>query len=104
MLYRHALAFVFPSLYEGFGLPILEAFQCHCPCIINDCSSLPEVAGDAALYVDFNEPDSLTSAVDQLLFDEPFRKNLIEEGQHQLAKFSWQRTVDHTLNLYESLV
>ena len=104
VLYRHAVAFVFPSLYEGFGLPILEAFQCNCPCIINDCSSLPEVAGDAALYVDFNGPDSLTDAVEQLLFNSSFRENLIEKGQHRLSQFSWQNTVDHTLKLYESLV
>lgn len=103
-LYRQAIAFIFPSLYEGFGLPILEAFDCSCPCIVNDCSSLPEVAGDAALYVKFDESDSVVQALETILYDTDLRQKLIEKGQRRLANFSWQKTVDNTLNLYQSLV
>lgn len=103
-LYRQAVAFVFPSLYEGFGLPLLEAFDCNCPCIINNSSSLPEVAGEAALYVDFNDPDSLLDAVERVLHETALRQHLLAKGQEQLAKFSWQNTVENTLKVYESLV
>ena len=103
-LYKQAVAFVFPSLYEGFGLPILEAFDCNCPCIISKSSSLPEVAGEAALYVDFDDPDSLTDAVERVLHDTLMRQWLILKGREQLAKFSWQNTVEKTLKVYESLV
>lgn len=102
-LYRQAVAFIFPSLYEGFGLPILEAFDCQCPCIVNNSSSLPEVAKDAALYINFDEPDSLVNAVEQLLCDTTLRQQLIEKGQERLRNFSWQNTVDSTLKLYEEL-
>ena len=103
-LYRQAVAFVFPSLYEGFGLPILEAFDCNCPCIINDCSSLPEVAGDAALYVNFAEPDTLINAVEQVLGDTELRQQLIQKGKRRLARFSWKNTISDTLQLYKSMV
>lgn len=102
-LYQQAVAFIFPSLYEGFGIPILEAFDCQCPCIINDSSSLPEVAGEAALYVNFNEPDSLIDAVERLLDDAELKQQLIEKGKERLLKFSWKNTVDSTLKLYNEL-
>ena len=102
-LYRQAISFIFPSLYEGFGLPILEAFDCHCPCIVNNSSSLPEVARDAALYVNFNEPDSVVDAVEQLLGDTALRQQLVKKGQERLSKFSWKNTVDNTLKLYKEL-
>ena len=103
-LYRQAVAFVFPSLYEGFGLPILEAFDCQCPCIINNSSSLPEVAGEAALYINFDEPETLVTAVEQVLCDTELRQHLIQKGQRRLAKFSWQNTINNTLRLYKSMV
>ena len=102
-LYQQAIAFIFPSLYEGFGLPILEAFDCHCPCIVNDSSSLPEVAKDAALYINFSKPESVVDAVEQLLFDTVLRQQLVKKGQERLRKFSWQNTVDSTLKLYKEL-
>ena len=102
-LYQRAIAFVYPSLYEGFGLPILEAFDCACPCIVNASSSLPEVAGDAALYINFDEPESVGDAVERVLFDTSLRQQLIEKGRERLRKFSWQTTVDNTLNVYKAL-
>jgi glycosyltransferase involved in cell wall biosynthesis len=103
VLYQNALAFVFPSLYEGFGIPVLEAFACNCPCIVSNNSSLPEVAGDAALYIDPAIPESMSQAVENVITDATLRASLIEKGREQLAKFSWQRTVDETLQLYQSV-
>lgn len=102
-LYRQAIAFIFPSLYEGFGIPILEAFDCNCPCIVNDNSSLPEVAGDAALCINFEEPDAVVYALEAILHDTDLRQEIIEKGQRRLADFSWQKTVDNTLNVYKAL-
>lgn len=103
-LYQQAVAFIFPTMYEGFGIPVLEAFACDCPCIVSNLSSLPEVAGNAALYVDPALPDSIPNAVEQLLHDSQLRQILIEKGREQLARFSWQRTVDETLQLYRTLI
>ncbi|MBD2752286.1 glycosyltransferase family 4 protein [Spirosoma validum] len=102
-LYQQAVAFIFPSLYEGFGIPILEAFDCGCPCIVNNSSSLPEVAGEAALYVNFNEPDSVIDAVERLLSDTELKQQLIKKGKERLREFSWKNTVDSTLRLYKEL-
>jgi len=86
--YSGAIAFVYPSLYEGFGLPILEAMACNCPVITCHNSSIPEVAGAAALYVEFNKPDEMTVALQHIQRDE-VRQHLIHMGQRQIKKFSW---------------
>lgn len=103
-LYQNALAFVFPSLYEGFGIPVLEAFACECPCIVSATSSLPEVAGDAALYINPSSLDSMYHSVMRIIEDSSLRENLIANGRDQLAKFSWQRTVSETINLYNEVI
>lgn len=102
-LYRHAVAFIFPTMYEGFGIPVLEAFACDCPCIVSNLSSLPEVAGDAALYIDPASPDSISHAVELLINDSELRNTLIRKGRKQLIHFSWQHTVNETLKLYQSI-
>ncbi|QIP12023.1 glycosyltransferase family 4 protein [Spirosoma aureum] len=102
-LYKDATAFIFPSLYEGFGIPVLEAFSCRCPCIVSNNSSLPEVAGDGALYIDPTDPDSIVNAVENILLNDSLRYELTHRGTHQLTHFSWQRTVNETLNLYNQL-
>ncbi|GAB3329558.1 glycosyltransferase family 1 protein [Larkinella ripae] len=102
-LYSQALAFVFPSLYEGFGIPVLEAFACNCPCLISDRSSLPEVAGPAALYFDPDQAESMREAVAQILTKPALRQQLAEQGRQQLQHFSWEKTVQDTLRLYQSL-
>jgi glycosyltransferase involved in cell wall biosynthesis len=96
-LYAHAEAFVFPSRYEGFGLPILEAMQAKCPVVCYDNSSLPEVAGDAALMVPDGE--SMVYAITQLLEDESLRKSLIKKGLAQAKKFTWEKTAKETLEI-----
>ncbi len=103
-LYQNAIAFIFPSLYEGFGIPVLEAFACGCPCIVSDVSSLPEVAGEAAIYIDPTSHDSMFQAVQLIIEDNKLRKTLITRGYNQLSKFSWNRTVSETLSLYQSII
>jgi glycosyltransferase involved in cell wall biosynthesis len=103
MLYRQAIAFIFPTLYEGFGIPVLEAFACDCPCIVSNLSSLPEVAGDAAMYIDPTLPESIVEAIEQLLHNSQLRQELVKKGRERLTHFSWSHTVDKTLNLYKAL-
>jgi glycosyltransferase involved in cell wall biosynthesis len=90
-LYEHAQCFVFPSLYEGFGLPPLEAMCCACPVIVSDTSSLPEVCGDAALYCDPRDPASLAAQLRRLLESPALRAEMREAGACRAAQFSWER-------------
>lgn len=99
--YENALAFVFPSLYEGFGMPILEAFASGCPCIVSNSSSLPEVAGDAALYMDPNDDESMHQVTNSIVSNSLLRSALTERGYQRSTLFSWQETAQQTLNLYE---
>jgi len=89
-LYKNALYFVYPSLYEGFGLPVLEALHIGTPVLVSDCSSLPEVAGDAALYIDPLMEESLQSGMEKLLLDVPLRNMLHEKSKEQVKKFDWK--------------
>lgn len=98
-----ALAFVFPSLYEGFGLPLLEAMACGTPVICSDASSLPEVAGDAALLVNPTDTEALADALARLVADEGLRKALVERGFRQMQRFSWRRCAEETLRVLEEV-
>lgn len=98
-LYNQAAAFLFPSLYEGFGIPILEAMACGCPVITSNVSSMPEVAGDAALLVDPNEPDDLARAVEQVVTEPKLWSRLRKAGLEQVTAFSWEKTVARTLEI-----
>ncbi|QDK83086.1 glycosyltransferase family 4 protein [Spirosoma sp. KCTC 42546] len=100
-LYQNAIAFAFPSLYEGFGIPILEAFASGCPCVVSDRSSLPEVAGNAALYIDPTDGDSMANGIEKIILDDEVRTNLVLNGYKRLTQFSWQETVKNTINVYE---
>ncbi len=102
-LYSAAALFVFPSLYEGFGLPVLEAMACGVPVICSNTSSLPEVAGDAALLVDPTDAQSLAAAIAGLLEDESRREEMRERGLQQAARFSWDRTAAMTLEMYREV-
>jgi glycosyltransferase involved in cell wall biosynthesis len=104
LLYRQALAFIFPSLYEGFGLPVLEAFSSNCPVILSNTSSLPEVGGDAALYFDPSDQNSLTLALERVLTDQDLREQLILRGRERAKAFSWEKTAQATADLYKTLV
>jgi glycosyltransferase involved in cell wall biosynthesis len=100
-LYRAATCFVFPSLAEGFGLPVLDALVRGTPVATSNATSLPEVAGDAALYFDPNDTDAIAGAIQRLLDDKALRERLRAAGPAQAAKFSWARTAEATLTSYE---
>ncbi|MBN1260832.1 MAG: glycosyltransferase family 4 protein [Anaerolineae bacterium] len=103
-LYAGTTVFVFPSLYEGFGLPPLEAMACGAPVICANASSLPEVVGDAALLVAPTATEALTQALHRLLRDTDLQADLRERGFARAASFSWQRAAQETLALYRSLL
>jgi glycosyltransferase involved in cell wall biosynthesis len=91
-LYAGADLFVFPSRYEGFGLPVLEAMACGTPVIVSDCGSLPEVAGEAELYVDPEDPTALAEAMCRVAGDTAMRANMTAAGLQQAARFCWARS------------
>ena len=103
-LYSGAAAFVFPSLYEGFGLPVLEAMACGAPVVCADNSSLPEVAGDAALLVPATDAAGLAAAVRRVLDDDVLRQDLCAKGRRRAAGFTWERAAYETLRLYRDLL
>jgi glycosyltransferase involved in cell wall biosynthesis len=102
-MYNLADLFVFPSLYEGFGMPVLEAMACGCPVLTTETGCSPEVAGDAALLVDPYAPDKIAEAIQRLLTDEQLRQGLIEKGLVRAKQFGWERCARETLALFESL-
>lgn len=103
-LYRNAQAFVFPSLYEGFGFPLLEAFSCGCPVIASRSSSLPEVAGEAVSYFDPENAESIMQGIEVVLSDSQYRDSLIRKGYDQLKLFSWKITAHETKRVYDTLI
>ena len=98
--YETAAAFVFPSRYEGFGLPPLEAMACGTPVVASNVSSLPEVVGDAAVFVNPENVFDIARGVREALLDEPLRAELIRRGHAQAARFSWERTAKAVLEIY----
>ena len=103
-LYSGARAFVYPSLYEGFGLPVLEAMRCGTPVITSDSSSLPEVAGDAAILVPPTDATALEAALERLLTDAPLAAELRRRGLERAQQFSWERTAETTVRAYEEML
>lgn len=102
--YKQATCFVFPSVYEGFGFPILEAFQCECPLVCSNTSAFPEVAGNAALYFDPYSSEEMREATLKVLYDESLRQNLIQKGKEQLKNFSWVKTAEKTKEVYKKVL
>jgi glycosyltransferase involved in cell wall biosynthesis len=101
-LYTHAKVFIYPSLYEGFGFPILEAFAYGCPVITSNTSSMPEVAGDAAILVDPTNPDEIRNAVISLLENPTLCNNLIQKGKNRLKLFSWEKSANKLIEIIEN--
>lgn len=99
-IYHRAAALVLPSFGEGFGLPVLEAMACGAPVVTARSTALPEVAGDAALYVDPHRVDDIAAAMRRLLEDEPLRQHLIARGEKRAASFTWERTAMQALRAY----
>jgi len=104
LLYKNALVFVFPSLYEGFGLPILEAFNCGCPVAASNRGSLPEIAGNAAAYFNPEDISSITDAINNIIADDGTKEKMKKNGFEQLKKFSWEKTAEKTLDVYNSIL
>jgi glycosyltransferase involved in cell wall biosynthesis len=102
-LYLNAIALFYPSLYEGFGIPILEAMACNCAVATSNISSIPEVAGEAALYFDPSSPDSMLYAAETLL-NGSIRSDLKIKGLEQVRKFSWDKTTSETYLVYQDLL
>lgn len=103
-LYKHAIAFVLPSLYEGFGLPVLEAMNYGCPVITSNISSLPEAGGDAALYVDPEHVEDIAEKMESVYRDKALRLDMIEKGKKQVKKFSWDVSAEKTLSVLRKVV
>jgi glycosyltransferase involved in cell wall biosynthesis len=100
-LYRRAKGLIYPSFYEGFGLPVLEAMASGCPVVTSDRSSLPEIGGDAVLYVNPDNVLEIAAAMEKLLMDDTLRRTLVERGLCRAAQFSWARCARETVTVYE---
>jgi len=103
VFYKNAICFVLPSLYEGFGLPVLEAMRYGCPVITSNVSSLPEAGGDAALYVDPLSVIDIKKNLELIIDNSELRKELIKKGYEQAARFSWEKTARETLKVLEEV-
>jgi glycosyltransferase involved in cell wall biosynthesis len=102
-LYNLADLFVFPSLYEGFGLPPLEALACGTPVITSDASSLPEVVGEAGPMVEATDVEALAEAMKRVLEDDALQERMIAQGLEQARKFTWKKAAAKLLSLYEAI-
>jgi glycosyltransferase involved in cell wall biosynthesis len=103
-LYRQASVFVYPSVYEGFGLPVLEAMQSGTPVVAFDTSSIPEVAGDGAFLVRAGDARQLAGAIIALLLQKPLRESLVNAGLGRATAFNWRKTAKETLAVYEQVM
>jgi len=103
-LYSGASIFVYPSFYEGFGFPVLEAQSCGCPVVTSSRGSLEEIVGDSALLVDPHLPDDIAVKMTQLFVDADLRKDLIIKGRKNAQKYRWEETAKKVLNIYNKLL
>lgn len=103
-LYSNALAFVYPSLYEGFGMPILEAFANNCPVCLSNSSSFPEIAVDAGCYFNPNNEFSIEESISRVIYDDTYSKSLIKLGRQRLKDFSWRKCSEETLESYKKAI
>jgi len=103
-LYNRATLFVFPSLYEGFGLPPLEAMACGCPAVVSNAGSLPEVCGDAVVYCNPYDPEDIARAMYEVLNSEDLRNYLVQKGFERVKMFSWEKTAREILKIIEEVV
>lgn len=98
--YNKATVFVFPSLYEGFGFPVLEAMACGCPVICSNRTSLPEIAGDAAVYINGEDENELVTAIKRVLSNKQLQEKLRKKGYAQAKKFTWGKCAEETIQVY----
>lgn len=103
-LYSRALLFVFPSLYEGFGIPILEAYACHCPVALSNTSCFPEIAGDAGAYFDPYSVESMTQTLTEVIYSNEKRSCLVATGMKRLQLYSWEKATQETKKVYQKVL
>jgi len=103
LLYNSASMMVYPSLYEGFGLPILEAMACDCLVICCNTSGMPEVAGDTAILVSPEDEEDIAEAIDKIMMDEELSQQLTESGYIRAKEFNWETTAQQTLSIFEQV-
>lgn len=104
VFYKNAIAFAFPSLAEGFGIPILESFACKCPVVLSNIDSFKEIAGNAALYFDPYNNNSILNSIEKVIYSEDIREDLKLKGEERLKNFSWDQTTCKTKKVYESIL
>jgi len=103
-LYNGAYLFCYPSMFEGFGIPVLEAQKCALPVVTSNCSSLPEVGGIAAMYIDPENPNDIAKKITTILEDDNLRKKMSFASLKQSAKFSWEKCARQTYDLYKDTI
>lgn len=101
--YQHASAFIYPSLYEGFGLPPIEAMANGCPVVVSNAASMPEVIGAAGVYFDPNSTEEIALAIEQVVYSDTRSQDLRLLGYQQAKLFTWDRCAKETLNLYKEI-
>ena len=104
VLYKNALCYIFPSLYEGFGIPVLEAFEFDCPVITSNAASLPEVGEYACEYFDPKDENSIYTTVKSVIENDDLRAQMKLNGKKRLANFSWEKTAIQTMREYERII
>jgi len=104
VIYKLAWCFAFPSLYEGFGIPIIEAMAAGIPVVSSNKASLQEVGGDGALFVNPEDKDKFAESLYRVITDDKLRLELIKKGEAVARKFSWRETAERTLKVYKSVV
>lgn len=102
-LYSNAICFVYPSKYEGFGFPVLEAFDNHCPVVLSNASCLPEIGGDAAMYFEPDNSKELSLCIEKMISDPILRNDFVRKGTEQGKKFTWEETANETYKLYQEI-
>jgi glycosyltransferase involved in cell wall biosynthesis len=102
--YKHARVFVFPSLYEGFGIPLVEAMGAGCPVLCSNRGPFPEIVGDAGIYFDPEDVDHMQSVMEKALFDDTLLGEKVKRGCERSSMFSWDRSARQTLTVYRSLL
>ena len=103
-IYSRASLFIYPSYYEGFGIPPIEAMSCGTPVIVSDRTSLPEVCGDAALYIEPDNPEDIKEKIELILNDESLQKQMIERGKQQSSRYSWEESAKEHMQLFKRLL